>query len=46
MASLRGVVAYDYSEVVEKRVCNPITTELPKAKEIITKIKTDLEKSP
>lgn len=44
MAGLRDVVIHDYSEVVEERVWNTITIELPKTKKLINKIKKDLEK--
>ncbi|PIP14587.1 hypothetical protein COW98_02065 [Candidatus Roizmanbacteria bacterium CG22_combo_CG10-13_8_21_14_all_35_9] len=46
MAGLRDVVIHDYSEVVEERVWNTITKELPVAKRLIEKIREDLEKSP
>jgi len=46
MAGLRDVVIHDYSEVVEERVWNTITKELPVTKRLIEKIREDLEKSP
>ena len=41
ITGLRDVVIHDYSDVVEERVWNTITKELPKAKKIIEKMKQE-----